>query len=216
MSKKKFQRYLKEFMQYFTNDSEVLTALNLLKEKVELLPDAEEKVSRELVVPNEINGKMFAFALFSDGACRGNPGPGSWATLAQNPQGEVIFEATGFEMKTTNNRMELEGMIASLKQLQYYLAEKNVESNSHSEIYVYSDSKYAIEGITKWVIGWKNNGWKKADKKEPENLDLWQELDELKAQFSQLNFMWVKGHAGHPQNERCDELCNKALDEAGY
>lgn len=214
--KKRFQKYLREFNQYFVDDSAVLAALKLIEEKVSQLPEEKEKSIANLIVPAELNGKELAFALFSDGACRGNPGPGSWATIGQNPQGELIFEATGFEMLTTNNRMELEAIIASLKQLQYYMTERNIKNISDYEIYVYSDSKYAVEGITKWAVSWKNNGWKKADKKEPENLDLWKELDDLKHQFTHLNFLWVRGHVGHPQNERCDQLCNRALDEAGY
>lgn len=215
MSKKKFQKYIKELAQYFANDTTITSALNVIEEKISMLPNEEEKANKELIVPQEVAGKASAFALFSDGACRGNPGPGSWATIAQNAQGDILFEATGFETKTTNNRMELEAIISSLKQLQHYFAEKKSDQ-TNPEIYLYSDSKYAVEGITKWVIGWKNNGWKKADKKEPENLDLWQELDSLKHQFTNLSFMWVKGHDGHPQNERCDQLCNRALDEAGY
>ena len=83
-------------------------------------------------------------------------------------------------------------------------------------VFLYSDSKYVVDGIQKWVPGWKRRGWKKADNKAPENLDLWQELDVLVSKFDELQFKWVKGHSGHPQNEFCDQLANKSLDESGF
>ncbi|MBC7428698.1 MAG: ribonuclease HI [Bacteriovorax sp.] len=156
-----------------------------------------------------------AYAIFADGACRGNPGPGAWGVMIQDAKGDVILKASGVDVPTTNNKMELEGVIRGLNGL----IEKWIEegtSDSISPVFVYSDSKYVTEGISSWVTGWKNRGWKKADGKEPENILLWKELDRLKSRFENINFLWVKGHAGHPQNEMCDRMCNLALDEAGF
>ena len=155
-------------------------------------------------VAQDIEGEDRALALYSDGACRGNPGPGAWGIMAQNARGEILFEASGLEEETTNNRMELQGAIEALKR-----------ALAHREdvVFLYSDSKYVVDGMEKWVPGWKRRGWKKADKKTPENMDLWRELEGLSGGFSRLHFRWVKGHGGHPQNEWCDHLANRALDE---
>lgn len=214
--KKKFKRYIQEIEKAFTEDEQVLSLLTQLKEKVELLPNKEEKAKQDISsMPLEVKDKENHFALFCDGACRGNPGPGSWAMLGMSHTGEKLFEANGLEVLTTNNKMELEGAIVALSEMLEFIKSADL-SIHHSHIFLYSDSKYVIEGITKWVVGWKANSWRKADKKEPENLELWQKLDALKDQFMNLQFIWVKGHAGHPQNEHCDQLCNQALDEAGY
>ena len=157
----------------------------------------------------------YNIVLYSDGACRGNPGPGGWGALAQNSKGDVLFESCGFERDTTNNRMELSGAIESIKKLKTFYDEENQGDNLEDlRILLFSDSKYVVDGIQKWVPGWKKRGWKKADKKPPENLDLWQNLDELYEKFSDIEFRWVKGHSGHPQNERCDELANLAIDDS--
>lgn len=169
----------------------------------------------ELLLPAELNGLEKAYALFSDGACRGNPGPGAWASVIQDAKGNVLMRSSGVDVPTTNNKMELQGVIRALSGL----IEKWIEdgmSDHQSPVFVYSDSKYVIEGITSWVEGWKKRGWKKADGKTPENMDLWKELDELDKNFENIKYIWVKGHAGHPQNELCDQLCNQALDEAGF
>jgi ribonuclease HI len=216
MAKKKFHRYITEMKKFFNDDEAAASMLDELHRKIEALPDVPAP-KQELLIPEQIKDKDFHFALYSDGACRGNPGPGSWAAIGQNHLGEMIFESNGLEILTTNNRMELEGAIISLKEVQNHLLSLGVNSKeNHVHVFLFSDSKYVIEGITKWVIGWKQNGWKKSDKKEPENLDQWKILDQIKNEFCHLTFEWVKGHAGHPQNERCDELCNIALDEAGY
>lgn len=169
----------------------------------------------DLTLPKELEGMTSAYALFSDGACRGNPGPGSWASVIQNAKGEIIFKSSGVDVPTTNNKMELQGVIRALSGLIDKWIEDGI-SDRVSPVFVYSDSKYVIDGITSWVQGWKNRGWKKADGKNPENMDLWKELDELNANFQTIKYIWVKGHAGHPQNEMCDQLCNQALDEAGF
>ncbi|MCR9206504.1 MAG: ribonuclease HI, partial [Halobacteriovoraceae bacterium] len=141
------------------------------------------------------------------GACRGNPGPGAWGSLILSQKNEVLYEGSGVELGTTNNRMELMGAIDCLR---------NLKDDTNKKIAVISDSKYVVDGITTWVAGWKKRGWKKADKKTPENLDLWQDLDSLAETFQNLKFQWVKGHSGYPQNEYVDELANHALDDAGF
>ena len=154
------------------------------------------------------------FALFSDGACRGNPGPGAWASFGQNHQGEIIFECTGVETSTTNNRMEMEGALRALENLRSYL--QNQGGLEQSSVFLYSDSQYVVKGMNDWIQGWKRRGWKKFDKKAPDNLDLWKQLDEVREKFWKVCFYWVRGHQGHPQNEYCDHLANKALDESGF
>ncbi|OUR94888.1 ribonuclease HI [Halobacteriovorax marinus] len=150
-------------------------------------------------------------AIFSDGACRGNPGPGSWGMVGQNHEGDVIFKGSGVETRTTNNRMEMMGAIEAFKAI------LNEEfSADETTVLLYSDSKYVVDGLKSWMKGWKKRGWKKADKKTPENVDLWQELDEVVQNFKNVKYFWVKGHAGHPQNELCDQLANEALDDSGF
>ena len=151
----------------------------------------------------------FDYFCFSDGACRGNPGPGAWGSLIQNKSGEVVYEGSDYDNPSTNNRMEMTGAKKCLEFL------KTIDQTSKNVV-VISDSKYVVDGMNQWVIGWKKRGWKKADKKVPENVDLWQELDKLRNEFEKVHFSWVKGHAGHPQNERCDQLANEALDNAGF
>ncbi len=153
-------------------------------------------------------------AVYTDGACRGNPGPGAWACLAQTADGRLLFEEVGSENPTTNNRMEIQGAIQGLKLLERHRLANPFES--FEPLFLYSDSKYVVEGMNQWIPGWKARGWKKADQKPPENLELWQELDEMKAKFPGLRAAWVKGHSGHPQNERCDQLANRMLDEEGH
>ena len=131
--------------------------------------------------------------MYSDGACKGNPGPGGWGTILVF--NNVEKELSGGEKHTTNNRMELSGAIAGLKALK-----------EPCEVTLTSDSKYLVDGITKgWAVSWRKNGWKKADKKPALNPDLWGELLEL-LEKHRVEFVWVKGHAGHPYNERCDSL----------
>lgn len=131
--------------------------------------------------------------MYSDGACKGNPGPGGWGTIIV--YSNVEKELSGGEAHTTNNRMELSGAIAGLKALK-----------EPCEVTLTSDSKYLVDGITKgWAAGWRKNGWRKADKKPALNPDLWGELLDL-LEIHRVTFNWVKGHAGHPYNERCDAL----------
>lgn len=131
--------------------------------------------------------------IFSDGACSGNPGPGGYGVILRF--GEHIKELSGGEHETTNNRMELTGVIKGLDALK-----------EPCEVTLTTDSKYVVDSVTKgWVYGWKSKGWKKSDGNPALNVDLWEQLLPL-LQKHKVNFVWVKGHAGHPENERCDKL----------
>lgn len=135
--------------------------------------------------------------IFTDGACSGNPGPGGWGAIIATPEGRVI-ELGGREEPTTNNRMELGGVIASLRAV----------SVMAGVALVHSDSTYVIEGITKWILGWKRRGWTTAAGDPVKNEDLWRTLDALVSERGRggVQWRWVKGHAGHDANERCDEI----------
>ncbi len=143
--------------------------------------------------------------IYTDGACRGNPGPGGWgATMLFGTQkdNQQRREIRGGERNTTNNRMEL---MAAIKALHYL--------RQHSTVDLHTDSTYVRKGITEWIHGWKRRGWKTAAKKPVKNADLWQELDEARNHHD-VTWHWVKGHAGHPENERADELAGLGLQEA--
>lgn len=141
---------------------------------------------------------MARIEIFTDGACSGNPGPGGWGAILRWKDTEK--ELSGGAVETTNNRMELTAVIEALKALKVRCV-----------ISLYTDSKYVMEGVTKWLPNWKANHWKTANKKSPvKNIDLWQALDELLPQHEIL-WNWVKGHNGHPENERVDKL---ARDQA--
>lgn len=205
---KKYINQIKKIQKIFNDDQEVMAACELLGSKISAFETVEETITPgDYPIPDEI--KSGGLAAFSDGACRGNPGPGSWGYIVQETSGKVTQELSGIDKHTTNNKMELLGAI---KALEYLLA----SDRESEEIYLFTDSTYVVKGITEWVKGWKARGWRKADKKAPENLELWQKLDEISQSFENLHYRWVKGHAGHPQNERCDQLANMALDEAGY
>lgn len=190
---------------YITMDSAIIET----RSKVKLILQSDYTFP----LPDEITGNKNSYALFSDGACRGNPGPGSWGVVGQDSFGNILFEGSQFVKLTTNNIMELEGAIKALELLSKYFQKKSIDKDV--DIFLFSDSKYVTDGISKWVPNWKKKGWKKADKKAPENLELWKRLDQLKSEFTSLSFRWVKGHDGHPQNERCDKLANLALDNSG-
>lgn len=131
--------------------------------------------------------------IFTDGACSGNPGPGGYGVILRF--GKHIKELSGGEHETTNNRMELTGVIEGLSALK-----------EPCQVVLTTDSKYVVDSVTKgWVYGWKKKGWIKSDKKPALNVDLWEKLLPLLEKHD-VNFVWVKGHAGHPENERCDEL----------
>lgn len=131
--------------------------------------------------------------IFTDGACSGNPGAGGWGAILR--YNNVEKELSGGEADTTNNRMELTAVISALRALK-----------EPCNITLYTDSRYVMDGIEKWIQNWKQSGWKTANKKSPvKNIELWQELDTLRSAH-EIRWVWVKGHAGHPENERCDEL----------
>jgi ribonuclease HI len=137
--------------------------------------------------------------IWADGGCRGNPGPGGWGVLLRTGSREK--ELWGGEPATTNNRMELTAVIRALEAMK-----RPVQARVHT------DSQYVQKGISEWIHGWKRNGWKTSDKKPVKNSDLWQQLDVLAAQH-RVEWLWVKGHAGDPGNERADALANRGIDE---
>jgi len=139
--------------------------------------------------------------IFTDGACKGNPGPGGWGALLRF--GEKEKELCGGERLTTNNRMELLAVIRALESL-----------NRRCVVKLHTDSQYVQKGISEWIINWKKRGWKTADKKPVKNEDLWRELDQLAVQHD-IDWIWVKGHAGHDGNERADALANKGCEGQG-
>ena len=137
--------------------------------------------------------------IFTDGGCRGNPGPGGWGAVMRFGNHEK--EIYGYEKETTNNRMELMAAIRSLEIL-----------SRDCTIILTTDSQYVRQGITEWMAGWKKRGWKTAAKKPVKNKDLWQRLDEAVKRHD-VEWKWVKGHSGHEGNERADDLANRAMDE---
>jgi len=135
--------------------------------------------------------------IYTDGACSGNPGPGGWGAILRSGRHEK--ELSGGEELTTNNRMEMRAAIEALQALK-----------RPSRVDLYTDSVYLRDGITKWIHGWKVNGWKTSAKKPVKNEDLWRQLDEALARHD-VTWHWVKGHAGHPENERADRLAREAI-----
>lgn len=143
---------------------------------------------------------MKAVIAYTDGACRGNPGPGGWGVFLQ--YGQHRKEFSGGEAPTTNNRMELMAAISALESLR-----------EPCNVTLHTDSKYVLQGLTEWLPGWKKRGWKTADKKPVKNQDLWERLDAAAARH-QVDWKWVKGHAGDPGNENADRLANQGLEAA--
>ena len=138
--------------------------------------------------------------VFTDGACRGNPGPGGWAAILRHRGSEK--ELSGFDPDTTNNRMEMTAAVAGLEALK-----------RSCRVRLYSDSQYLRDGITKWMHGWKRRGWLTADKQPVKNVDLWHRLDATAARHD-VAWIWVRGHSGHPENERADALARERIAEA--
>lgn len=148
-------------------------------------------------------GWMAELFAWTDGACSGNPGPGGWGVLMRAIDGDAVLkerELSGGEAATTNNRMELMAAIRALETL-----------TRPSSIVVVTDSAYVKNGVTQWIHGWKRNGWKTADRKPVKNVELWQRLDEAQRQH-QVEWRWIKGHAGHAENERADELARAGME----
>lgn len=137
--------------------------------------------------------------IFTDGACKGNPGPGGWGAILR--YGDKEKHLYGGEKETTNNRMELLAAIEALAALK-----------RSCPVILTTDSQYVRKGITEWIAGWRKNGWKTAAKKPVKNADLWQRLDELSA-LHQVDWRWVKGHSGHAENELADELANRGVEQ---
>ena len=140
-----------------------------------------------------------SISIFTDGACRGNPGPGGWGVLILLEGEEITLY--GGENSTTNNQME---MLAAIKALEYFREKKSIE--------LVTDSNYLKDGIEKWIHGWKKNGWKTSAKKPVKNQELWMKIDALN-HFHEVQWKWVKGHSGHRENEIADLLANKGIDE---
>ena len=142
---------------------------------------------------------MKTVIIYTDGACRGNPGPGGWGVLIE--YGESRKELYGGDISTTNNKMELTAAIMALKAIK-----------EPCEIILYTDSKYVLLGIEEWIHNWKKRGWRGANKKPVKNIELWKELDELRDEHN-IKWNWVKGHSGDPGNETADMLANRGIDE---
>lgn len=139
--------------------------------------------------------------LFTDGACSGNPGPGGWAYILKHPATGRETSASGAELETTNNRMELMAVIEGLTALK-----------TPSLVDLTSDSQYVLKGLKEWMAAWKARGWKTADKKPVKNQDLWLRLDQLRTGH-QIRFHWIRGHSEHPENEKCDRMAVAAREE---
>jgi ribonuclease HI len=153
---------------------------------------------------------MQEIIIHTDGGCHGNPGPGAWAYVMR--YGDRLREDSGREPDTTNNRMELRAVIEALR---FIIArktegERQGASWADAPVHVFTDSQYVRNGILKWMSGWKRNGWKTADKKPVKNREFWEQLDVLVAE-SRAEFHWVEGHAGVPDNERCDALVQMSI-----
>ncbi len=142
---------------------------------------------------------MQKITIYTDGGCRGNPGPGGWGAILE--YGKHRKELKGNAKETTNNRMELTAAIEALSGIK-----------RSCPVDLFTDSVYVRDGISKWMVNWKNNNWRTANRKAVKNKDLWQALDELNATHT-VTWHWVKGHSGHPGNDRADELANEAMDE---
>jgi ribonuclease HI len=144
---------------------------------------------------------MRRVTIHTDGACLGNPGPGGWGALVDDETGRR--ELSGYEPATTNNRMELRAAVEALRAV-----------GEPAEVDLTTDSQYLRNGMAEWLGRWKRNGWRTADRKPVKNDDLWRELDALAARHV-VRWHWVRGHAGHPENERCDALANEAIRRGG-
>ena len=178
------------YLDEISNGQRLLIEKNL-QEILEIIPEIAELKSDEQAMSGS------RFTIWSDGACFGNPGPGGWGTIIRSVNNEV--ELSGYSPKTTNNIMEMTGALEGL--------ERCPEGSS---ITLYSDSKYVVQGMSSWIHGWKKRNWKKADGNPVLNKELWQKLDKAASKRS-IEWKWVKGHAGHEENERCDELAKQAI-----
>lgn len=143
---------------------------------------------------------MAIVEVFTDGACRGNPGPGGWGVLLRyNDTEKTLY---GAEVQTTNNQMELTAAIKGLNAI-----------SRPCEVVIVTDSEYVKKGITEWIENWRKRNWKGSNGKHVKNIELWQQLDAAAKRHKHVTWEWVRGHSGHPENERADQLANKAIDE---
>jgi ribonuclease HI len=154
-------------------------------------------MSKSNGLPGEAPKERRRVEIFTDGACSGNPGPGGWGAILR--YGDTEKELSGGEAQTTNNRMELMAAIMALEAL-----------TKPMQVKLHTDSQYVKDGITKWLPQWEARGWKTADKKPVKNVDLWQRLQQAAAKH-EVEFIWVRGHSGHPENERADQLAVAAI-----
>lgn len=164
----------------------------------------ETIVNQNTEIEEQPSGELPFVQIYTDGACRGNPGPGGWAYILRHPASGSEKEGSGGIAETTNNRMELQAVISGLQALK-----------SRSRVEVITDSTYVAKGSSEWMPKWKANGWKRRDGKKlvpVKNEDCWRLLDDLLAMHT-VQFQVVKGHAGHPENERCDELAVEAAEQ---
>ncbi|NIA07013.1 MAG: ribonuclease HI [Actinobacteria bacterium] len=145
--------------------------------------------------------KKTEIILYADGACSGNPGPGGWAVILKHLSSAKTREFSGCEKQTTNNRMELTAVIRGLEAIR-----------KRSKVTVVTDSQYLVKGMTEWIDNWIAKNWRTANKKPVKNVDLWQRLLELSGKHD-VSWQWIEGHAGHPENERCDQLAVRATAE---
>jgi ribonuclease HI len=159
----------------------------------------QEGMKQEGIRQERSSPRGAAIDIWTDGACSGNPGPGGWGAVLK--AGSATKEISGGERETTNNRMELTAAIMGLEALK-----------RPCTVSLHTDSEYLRNGVTNWIHGWKRNGWRTADKKPVKNIDLWQRLDEATKAHA-IAWKWVKGHAGDPMNERCDELARGEIQK---
>ncbi len=161
------------------------------------------KLNPAVMMPSLDSTPMNTIDIYTDGACKGNPGPGGWGVLLKS--GGTEKELFGGEAHTTNNRMEMMAVIQALEALK-----------RPCKVNLYLDSKYVLQGITEWIVGWKARGWRTASKEPVKNVELWQRLDALVSSGGHdIDWRWVKGHAGDPGNERADALANRGVSSLG-
>jgi len=217
LMKKKLLKSLKDIEKHLKAEH-LASAFSQIRSEIENLSEiikVDKIGTDDFQIPENVKGIDHQYIIYSDGACRGNPGPGSYGLIVQDSDENILFESSEVFAETTNNRMEMLGVINGFKLLGQKMNKEGF-SITKIKVLVVTDSKYVIDGVTKWMEGWKKAGWKRSNKKPPENVDLWKTMDLYKEKIGHLDFEWVKGHAGHPQNEYCDQLANKALDHEGY
>ena len=192
---KQLQKKFQELEALFKNVN--ASDISVLKDLSTYLDQVKEQL-KPIKSPKSNNPKQVIY-IWSDGACSGNPGPGGWGTIVQ--VGDHVEELSGYSAKTTNNIMEMTGAIMGLK-----------ITPVGANIILTSDSQYVVKGMNEWIKGWKKRNWKKADGNPVKNQEFWIALDTL-ANERNVKWEWVKGHAEHPQNERCDELARNAITD---